>query len=339
MSSGRLARLAERVWYGQRVPFVLRPLAWVFGCLVRLRRTAWRRGAWQPRRVGVPVIVVGNITVGGTGKTPVVAWLAMALVAAGYRPGIVSRGYGGSLRRGTHLVNQDDPASLTGDEPLLLRRTTGLPVCVGRDRAAAAARLTAAGVNIVIADDGLQHMALARDLEIVVLDGERMLGNGALLPAGPLREPASRLADVDFVLVNGGQQLPAGAHRVQVRAAGLVSPDGSLRQPLTALAGRRARVLAGIGNPARVYRQLQAAGIEVLPLPVGDHGRVSEAELAAEPELPLLMTAKDAIKYRDLPVGHAWVLEAALDVSPALQDAVLARVATIAATCTRTTRG
>ena len=329
MSSGRLTRFAERIWYGQRAPLLLRPLSWLFGAAVRVRRAAWRLR--PPHRAGVPLIVVGNITVGGTGKTPVVAWLALALAAAGYRPGIVSRGYGGSLRRGTHLVGPDDPASLTGDEPLLLRRTTGLPVCIGRDRAAAAARLAGDGADIIIADDGLQHLALARDLEIAVLDGDRMLGNRALLPAGPLREPASRLADVDFVLVNGGHQLPAGAYRVQVRAVGLASPDGSRRQPLAAMAGQRARVLAGIGHPARVYAQLEAAGIEVVPLPVGDHGRVSETVLAAEPGLPLLMTAKDAVKYRLPPAGRTWVLEAKLEVSPALHEAVLARVAAIAA--------
>lgn len=331
MSSGRLARLAEQAWYGRQAPLVLRPLAWLFGGLVQLRRAAWRHGLRPARRAGVPVIVVGNITVGGTGKTPVVAWLAMMLAAAGYRPGIVSRGYGGSLRRGTHLVEPGDSAALTGDEPLLLRRATGLPVCIGRERVAAAARLVRAGVDIIIADDGLQHLALARDLEIAVLDGERMLGNGALLPAGPLREPASRLDGVDFVLVNGGQELPAGAWRVQVRATGLVSPDGSRHQPLAALAGQRVRVLAGIGNPARVHRQLEAAGIEVLPLAVGDHGRASAAMLAAEPGLPLLMTAKDAIKYDELPAGRTWVLEAGLEVPPALREAVLARVAAIAA--------
>ena len=331
MSSGRLARLAERVWYGPRAPLALRPLAWMFGCALRLRRAAWEHGLRRPRHAGVPVIVVGNITVGGTGKTPVVAWLAMTLSAAGYRPGIVSRGYGGSLRRGTHLVSPGDPASLTGDEPLLLRRTTGLPVCIGRDRAAAAARLAnEAGVDIIIADDGLQHLGLVRDLEIAVLDGERMLGNGMLLPAGPLREPASRLAGVDFVLVNGGTVVPAGAHRVQVRSARLLSPDGSRREPLAMLAGQRARVLAGIGNPARVYHQLEAAGIEVLPLPAGDHGRVSEAVLAEDPGLPLLMTGKDAVKYRLPPVGCTWVLEAALDVPPALREAMLDRVAAIA---------
>jgi len=331
MSSGRLARYAERVWYAPRAPLVLRPLAALFGLAVRLRRAAYRSGLLRTRHPGVPVIVVGNITVGGTGKTPVVAWIATTLAAAGYRPGIVSRGHGGQLRAGTHLVEPGDSAAWTGDEPLLLRRQTGLPVCVGPDRAAAAARLIAAGVDIVIADDGLQHYRLARDLEIAVLDGERLFGNGALLPAGPLREPAERLGQVDLLLVNGGESGVPGAFAVQVRSIGLVSPDGQQRQPLAALAGQRVRLLAGIGSPGRLQRALAEAGLDVVTIPVADHGRVSAAVLAADPGLPLLLTAKDVVKYPSLPTGRTWIIEAALQAPAALRETLLARVAALVA--------
>ena len=189
-----------------------------------------------------------------------------------------------------------DDADEVGDEPLLLRRQTGAPVCVHPDRVAAGRRLVAEGVNVVIADDGLQHHRLHRDLEIAVLDGERQLGNGFMLPAGPLREPARRLNEVDLVLVNSGPAGP-GQFVLQSVISGLRALDGSVACALDALRGQRVRVVAGIGNPARFYAQLAEAGLEVLPVPVPDHGRVDLELLGGESKVPIVMTEKDAVKY------------------------------------------
>ncbi|MCL4720748.1 MAG: tetraacyldisaccharide 4'-kinase, partial [Gammaproteobacteria bacterium] len=172
-------RLLAAIWYGSSpVAWFLLPLAALFGLAVAVRRRLYRAGALAVRRLPVPVIVVGNITVGGTGKTPVVEWLVRLCLEAGYRPGVVSRGYGGRARKVPHRVRAADTAAEVGDEPLLLHRRTGVPVSVCTDRAAAGLQLVAAGVDVVIADDGLQHYRLGRDLEIAVVDGDRRLGNG-----------------------------------------------------------------------------------------------------------------------------------------------------------------
>ena len=287
----------EAIWYGRSpLAWVLIPGAVLFGLLIRLRRLAFRSGWLRVQRLPVPVIVVGNLTVGGTGKTPVVGWLAGVCRTAGYRPGIVSRGYGGRAHAQPRLVEPTDTAAEVGDEPLLLRRQTGVPVCIHPDRAAAGRRLLAEGVNLLIADDGLQHYRLHRDLEIVVLDGERRLGNGWLLPAGPLREPASRLREVNLVLVNGGQP-QAGEVAMQSRIRELRTLDDSRHCALEELRGQQVRVVAGIGNPARFHAELAAAGLEVVPIPVADHGRVDLARLCRESAVPIVMTVKDAVKY------------------------------------------
>jgi tetraacyldisaccharide 4'-kinase len=270
----------------------------------------------------VPVIVVGNITVGGTGKTPVTAWLVELCRAAGYRPGIVSRGYGGRPASEPRLVSPTDDAREVGDEPLLLRRLTGAPVCVHADRVAAGQRLVAEGVNVVIADDGLQHYRLHRDLEIAVLDGERQLGNGFVLPAGPLREPAGRLSEIDLVLVHAGPVGP-GQFSLQSRISGLRALDDSAACTLDALSGQRVRAVAGIGNPARFYAQLAAAGLEVLPVPVADHGRVDLDLLGSESRVPIVMTEKDAVKYAPVTNCPVWVAQLEVTVPTEVGQRVL----------------
>ncbi|MCC5795571.1 MAG: tetraacyldisaccharide 4'-kinase [Chromatiales bacterium] len=332
MSQAERARRWERRWYGAPPGPLLRLPALLFAGISVLRRRLYQGGWLAVSHPGVPVIVVGNLTVGGTGKTPCTAWLAGELRQAGWRPGIVSRGHGGRLR-GPHLLQPGDEAGKVGDEPLLLMRETGCPVSIGRDRPAAARLLLGQGCDVVIADDGLQHYRLGRDIEIAVVDGRRGFGNGALLPAGPLREPAGRLADCDFVLVNGGAgsaatRLPEhpGRWPVAVRAGELRSLDGQLRRPLASLAGQRVRLLAGIGHPARLVAELEAAGLVVEPLPVADHGRVAATDLAAHPDLPLLMTAKDAVKYPALARQDCWIIEARLEVPAGLAGAILARL-------------
>lgn len=326
MSRAGLQRAVERLWYGGSGAAVLfQPLAWLFGAAVAARRTLYARGLFRSTRVGVPVIVVGNVTVGGTGKTPLVAWLAARLRADGHRPAIVSRGYGGAGGEGTVVVDAASRAADVGDEPLLLARRANCPVFVDRERARAAARAAREGADVVLADDGLQHYALVRDLEIAVVDGERGLGNGRLLPAGPLREPASRLAGVPLVVRNGGAREP-GALRFELRVGDAVRMDGGARQPLAAFAGRRAWMVAGIGNPGRFAAALRAAGIEPVAADVPDHGTVDLAALRGREALPVLMTEKDAVKYPASPGPDTWYVPADVDMPADAEARIMAVV-------------
>ncbi len=198
-------RRAEDVWYNDAwLGILLLPLAYVFSDIVRLRRFCYQKGIAKSFRLPVPVIVVGNITVGGTGKTPLVIWLANRLTEAGFKPGIISRGYGGQSETWPRIVNQQSNVNQIGDEPYLIFRQTQLPMVVGPDRVESGKKLLSKfDCNVIISDDGLQHYKLQRDIEIMVIDGERRFGNGYMLPAGPLREPVSRLQSIDFVVVNG----------------------------------------------------------------------------------------------------------------------------------------
>lgn len=290
----------------------LRPLSLLFGVLARRRRARTR-----PQRLPVAVIVVGNIAVGGSGKTPVVDWLAGVLRAAGHRPGIVSRGHGGtaSAQGGLALVPADGDPGRYGDEPVLLARLTGCPLVVGQDRPAAARALLRLHpeCDVLIADDGMQHYRLARDLEIAVVDAAT-LGNRLLLPAGPLREPLARLAEVDLVLAHGGldADLRAAIGGVPVfgmRLAGeevVALDDPARRLALAALRGRRVHAVAGIGRPQRFFDQLAAAGLEVVAHAFPDHHRFVAADLAFGDASPILMTAKDAVKCRAFAPADCW---------------------------------
>jgi tetraacyldisaccharide 4'-kinase len=297
------ARL-NRLWYGSRAPAALLPAEWLYGAVGALRRGAYRRGWLGSRRVARPVVVVGNLTVGGAGKTPLVAWLAARLAAAGRRPGIATRGYRGSAHR-ARLVTAGDTAAVVGDEPLLLARRGVGPVAVGRERAAAAELLIASGCDVIVCDDGLQHYALARDVEIAVVDGDRRLGNGHLLPAGPLREPARRLREVDAVVVNGGVAA-AGELAMRLVPGEAVRIHDGVRAPLAAFAGRPVHAVAGIANPARYFRMLRGVGIEPIEHPLDDHARIGAAELAFGDDKPVLMTEKDAVKCADLADERHW---------------------------------
>lgn len=325
-SSARLARGLERLWYqDSRLAWPLVPLSCLFAVAVALRRRAYARGWLRTVRVGVPVIVVGNLTVGGTGKTPLVAWLARRLQAAGYRPGIVSRGYGAWPRQEPLQVTPDTVAAEAGDEPLLLARRAGVPVCIGRDRVRAARMLAEAGANVIVADDGLQHYALARDLEIVVIDGHRRFGNGRLLPAGPLREPRSRLAEAGLVVVNGGEPR-AGEAGFRLVPAAAVALNGSGQRALSAFAGQKAWAVAGIGHPARFCQLLREQGIEPLAVAVPDHGRVDLRALRRQGDWPILMTEKDAVKYPDCSDEQAWYLPVDVTMSRESEEMIMARV-------------
>jgi tetraacyldisaccharide 4'-kinase len=331
MTQSSLARQFEALWQGRSpATLLLLPLSWLFGLVVSLRHWYWKSGPGRPQRLPVPVIVVGNITVGGTGKTPVVDWLTGVCRAAGFVPGIVSRGYGGRARSLPHLVQADDDPVEVGDEPLLLRRRTGVPVCICPDRVAAGKRLLEEGIDLIIADDGLQHYRLARNMEIAVIDGERRFGNGLLLPAGPLREPPGRLAEVDAVLMNGGNDDRYGTI-FNVRIGSATPLGGGERRSLESFSGQRVRGLAGIGNPQRFYAQLAAAGIEVIPVPVADHRTVSLGDLFEHEDTPVFMTEKDAVKYQPLAGCALWTVPMEIDMPIEFREFVLARLARLSA--------
>lgn len=294
----------ESAWYGAaRPPWWTWPLAALYGAVVRLRGWLYRTGAMRSVRLPVPVIVVGNLSVGGTGKTPLTIALAEALRARGYRPGVVSRGHGGSRREPMLLDDRPDPAEV-GDEPCLIR-ASGVAVAIGRERPAAARLLLEAGCDVLIADDGLQHYALARDVEICVIDATRRFGNGRLLPAGPLREPLSRLSRVDFRVCNGAP-LADGESPMQLVGGEVLALHDGERRLLADFAGQRVHAVAAIGNPARFFASLRAAGVDPIEHAFADHHAFVAGDLDFGDQMPVLMTDKDAVKCRNFPRPGWW---------------------------------
>jgi tetraacyldisaccharide 4'-kinase len=314
----------------------LRLLSGLFGAVVRLRSAAYRRGWRKSERVAKPVVVIGNLVVGGSGKTPLVIWLVEQLRERGWRAGVVLRGYGGREIHEPRLVGTDSDPREVGDEALLLRLRTDAAVVVGADRLRAAQRLLQEGVDLVVADDGLQHLRLRRDFEIAVVDGNRGLGNGYLLPAGPLREPASRLAQVDCVVLNGGGPgaqrlaLPSGVPVMMLQGGQLLPlwPQGAPR-PLASLSGTRVHAVAGIGHPARFFAHLAQAGLDVIEHPFADHHDYRPEELRFGDGLPVLMTEKDAVKCRHFAAADFWYLPIAATFSAQQASALLDRVQSI----------
>jgi tetraacyldisaccharide 4'-kinase len=315
-----------RVWYAnERVPAWLGALEPVYRGVRTLARVPYAIGWRRPVRVARPVIVVGNLTAGGSGKTPLVIALVTRLREAGLKAGIVSRGHGGRERGPMLLDDLPDPARV-GDEPSLLRRRTGCEVAIGRDRAAAAALLLGRGVDVIVADDGLQHHRLARDVEVCVVDGQRRFGNRRLLPAGPLREPLSRLRTVDFVVCNGGA---AQAGEVPMRLVGEVAVPVRLApvsRPLEAFAGQRVHAVAGIGHPERFFDGLRAHGIDVIAHAFADHHPFAREDIAFDDDLPVLMTEKDAVKCVAYAGPRHWCVPVRAELPQDFLDAVLARV-------------
>lgn len=298
-----LADTLEACWYGKgRAPWWTGPLAFAYGGVTRVRRWLYRLGWLRSERLPVPVVVIGNITAGGTGKTPLTLAVVDALRAQGFCPGVVSRGYGGRQREPALLGDAPDPQQF-GDEPCLLR-AGGAPVAVGRDRPAAARLLLGAGCNVVVADDGLQHYRLARDVEICVIDGVRRFGNGKLLPAGPLREPLQRLGEVDLQVCNGAD-LP-GAYTMQLSGGEVCGLLDGHRQNLAAFAGERVHAVAAIGHPRRFFDSLRQQGIKVIEHAFPDHHPFAAVDLDFGDTLPVLMTDKDAVKCRHFAQPHWW---------------------------------
>lgn len=333
-----MPRSTPRFWRTRKDwrTFALWPLAGLFGAIACLRRALYRGGWLQVERLAVPVIVVGNIAVGGSGKTPVVQWLVEQLRARGYTPGVVSRGYGRNTRE-VMLVDAADDAAQVGDEPLLLARTVGCPVAVGADRVAAGRALLAANprCNVIVADDGMQHYRLHRDIEVAVVD-QAVIGNALLLPAGPLREPLGRLAAVDLVVAHGGLEAPTlGAIGVvpvftMTLVGELLLPVGQaagvLARALVELVGQRVHAVAGIGRPERFFEQLAAQGLHVVPHPFPDHHVFRAEDLRFGTEDPLIMTSKDAVKCASFAPMNAWELPVKARIPDAAADRILEKL-------------
>jgi tetraacyldisaccharide 4'-kinase len=285
----------------------------------------FRCGAIRTDQAHAPVIVVGNITVGGTGKTPTVIWLVNELRAKGFSPGIVSRGYGGSKSGMSMRVDADSDAAVVGDEPVLLARRGHCPVTVDSNRVRAAAMLVDDGVDVIIADDGLQHLRLQRDFEICVIDGERELGNRRLLPAGPLRESPRRLNTVDQVLVNGPTEMP-GAIGFELRATDAIRLNGSLERPIERFKDTTVHAVAGIGNPKRFFDLLRAHGIQVIEHSFPDHATIAKSELQFGDEFDVFMTEKDAVKLGGKLPDKYWYLPVDLQMDPQLAALLIEKV-------------
>ena len=300
-----------------------RPAAWLFGQAAERRRLAARSGKKVPWRAPAPVIVVGNLTVGGTGKTPLVIWLAQWLRSRGLRPGIVSRGHGGSGNRRPLLVAADADPARCGDEPVLIAERTGCPVAVCRDRAKAVEKLLdATQCDLVVADDGLQHYGLARDLEIVVVDGRRRFGNGRLLPAGPLREPPSRMLQSDWVVCKGRLCGAAPDEALmRLRPVAFVNLRSGVALPPADFAQRHERVqaVAGIGDPEGFAGTLAEVGLQAQLHPLPDHHAFTGEEILFNDGLPVVCTEKDAVKLRRLSVSlaHCWALRVEAEIDAA----------------------
>lgn len=304
----QLSELCHRIWY-ERHPlgWLLAPLGWLYQGLMALRGLLYRSGALPVHRVGVPVIVVGNLTVGGTGKTPLVLWLADYLRGRGYRPGIISRGYSGQTSDIPQQVRIDSDPAQVGDEPVILARRSGCAVAVCRQRHLAARGLVEhAGCDFIISDDGLQHLALGRDIEIVVIDGQRRFGNGLCLPAGPLREGRGRLRHVDIIVTNG--KSGRGEHAMTYQPGDLQSLCGEDPVELSAWRGRTVHAIAGVGNPGRFFSLLRQQGLQLLMHAFPDHHQYALADLEFGDEYPLVMTQKDAVKCEHLDLRNAWYL-------------------------------
>ncbi|SEA60526.1 lipid-A-disaccharide kinase [Thiothrix caldifontis] len=300
-----LERWLLNVWYGndRLGKYLLLPLTGLFCVLAAVRRWQHKR---QQVKHAVPVIVVGNISVGGTGKTPLVIWLVERLREAGFKPGVVSRGY-------------QRQAGDIGDEPTLIKQRTQVPIAIGSDRNQAIATLLQQHTcDIVIADDGLQHYRMGRDVEICVVDGQRRFGNGYCLPAGPLRESISRLQSCDFVIVNGDT--------MHMRGDTLVNLVTAEAQPLTAWAGKTVHVVTGIGNPQRFMQTLEQAGLQVIPHLYPDHHAFTGTEFCFNDTHPIIMTEKDAVKCRQFAGQNVWYLPIEAILDETLAQALLTRL-------------
>ena len=335
MSAGPIYKWIHRAWYeGAASGWLLLPFSGLFWLLLGLRRFLYGSGVLRTHKAAVPVVIVGNITAGGTGKTPTVLWLIGALRERGFRPGVVSRGYGGSKSDSSMRVEADTDPAVAGDEPVLLARRGQCPVVVDPDRVRAAAMLAEDGADVIVADDGLQHYRLARDYEICVIDGSRGLGNRRLLPSGPLRESAERLETVDQVLVNGvlqGSEYELTTAEQNAIAFELVATEvcrlnGSLTRPIERFAGTTVHAVAAIGNPRRFFDLLRSQGIQVIEHIFPDHAALTRKDLDFGDAFDVFMTEKDAVKLGAELKDRFWYVPVGLQMDPVLAAPLLEQI-------------
>lgn len=309
-------RLLQAWYQGHPALHLLRPLEWLYRRVVDGKRRAFLAGQGEIYRAPVPVLVVGNITVGGTGKTPLILWLIEHCRARSLRVGVVSRGYGAHPPQLPWRVRAEDSAAVAGDEPLLIVQRSGVSLMIDPQRSRAVQALLAQEpLDLILCDDGLQHYRLARDLELVLIDAARGLGNRRCLPAGPLREPVERLAEVDALLFNGAASDTTDGYAFCLQPTALVNLNSGKRVALTHFSeGQALHAVAGIGNPQRFFNTLEALNWRPIAHPFADHATFSRAALTFSPALPLVMTEKDAVKCRAFAADDWWYL--AVDAEP-----------------------
>ncbi|MFT4582995.1 MAG: tetraacyldisaccharide 4'-kinase [Gammaproteobacteria bacterium] len=304
----------ESVWYAQHpASYALMPLGWLYRGCASLRKLAYTSGLLSSYSAEVPVVIVGNITSGGTGKTPLVIWLVRYFRSLGYSPGVVARGYRGRATRWPQQVRPDSDPAVVGDEPIIIARRALCPVAVGPRRAdAVEALLKHSDCDIIISDDGLQHYALERNFEIAVLDGVRRVGNGRSLPAGPLREPAERLTSVDLVVTNG----IAGRGEFSMKYVSSIARKLNSHEEvaLSDFSPKEVNAVAGIGNPERFFSMLRAKGLRVTAHRFRDHVRYQKKDFEFGNDLPILMTEKDAVKCEHLGLSRCWSVPIAAEL-------------------------
>ncbi len=326
----------QNTWYGESpLRRLLLPFTWIYSVVIACRRLLYSSGVLRSYQVSVPVIIVGNITVGGTGKTPLTIWLAQQLAANGYKPGIISRGYRGMVGPNPMEATADSDPAVVGDEAILIASRSECPVVIHPDRVAAAKLAIELGANVIVSDDGLQHYRLGRDFEIAVVDGTRRYGNRLLLPAGPLREPLSRLDTINQILVqretDGSSEL---LHRssdpppvdFRLVASAICRLDNSDIRNIGDFSGTKVHALAGIGNPERFFRLLEGCDIEVIRHPLPDHADITPGDLDFDDDLNVVMTEKDAVKCRWLDTSNCWYVAVDVAFNDADTEDLLSRI-------------
>jgi tetraacyldisaccharide 4'-kinase len=299
----------DSIWYGKHpLRLALAPFSWLFCAIVKVRQRAYRHGLLTRQKFPIPVIIAGNITIGGTGKTPLVIWLGQFLKKQGFKPGIVSRGYGGRAEKWPQLVYPDSEPNIVGDEALLLARHSGCPVVVAPKRIKAVQTLLENdGCDLIISDDGLQHYALHRDIEIAVLDDIRRYGNKRCLPAGPLREPMTRLKQIDFIVTKGAALSQEFSMQYDLKPLQRVIDD-NVSQSLAELRGQTVHAVAGIGHPAKFFTRLRDNGLKLRSHEFPDHHYYSQTDIHFNDDKPVIMTEKDAVKCRHFAGPQHWYL-------------------------------
>jgi len=303
-----IARILDEVWYKDHfVGTWLMPFSMVFIDVARFRRWLYKKGYKKVTKLPVPVVIVGNLTVGGAGKTPLVIYLVQQLKAAGFNPGVISRGYGGQSEKWPQAVTGSSEVNLVGDEPLLIAQRANCPVAVGPVRAEAAQLLIEHNhCDVIISDDGLQHYALHRDIEVLVIDGVRRFGNNFCLPSGPLREPQERMREVDFIICNGGDEREEGEILMQFRGEYAINMRTQERKSLTEFKAQQCHALAGIGDPQRFFDFLKDKGLECQTHKFPDHYVYTQKDIQFKSADAILMTEKDAVKCTQIVTDKHW---------------------------------